>query len=42
MIRIIVYALLGQIEGSMGLAFFATTESDVWQIPTSSHVASWD
>lgn len=41
MIRIIVYALLGQIEGSMGLAFFATTESDVWQIPTSSQVASW-
>lgn len=42
MIRIIVYALLGEIEGSMGLAFFATTESDVWQIPTSSQVASWD
>lgn len=31
MIRITIYALLGQIEGSMGLAFFATTESDVWQ-----------
>lgn len=40
MIRIDIYALLGQIEGSMGLAFFATSESDVWQIMTSSQVAS--
>lgn len=41
MIRIIIHAFLGQIEGSMGLAFFATTESDVWRITTSSQVASW-
>lgn len=41
MIRIIVYALLGQIESSMGLAFFATTESDVWQTTTSSQAGSW-
>lgn len=41
MIRIIIYALVDQIEGSMGLVFVATTESDVWQITTSSRVASW-
>lgn len=41
MIRIIIYALLGQIEGSMGLVFVATTESDVWQVTTSSQAASW-
>lgn len=41
MIRIIIYALLAQIDSSMGLAFFGTTESDVWEITTSSQVASW-
>lgn len=41
MIRIIIYAFVGRTEGIMGLTFFAATESDVWQITTSSRVVSW-
>lgn len=41
MIRIIIYAFVGRTECIMGLTFFAATESDVWQITTSSRVVSW-